>query len=663
MITRSPLPAPRLLILALTLLAFALRVWQLDSVPPGWRDDELINSLIISQKVLDGEWAVYFPDASGHEPFFHTLNAGMLALFGANALGIRLLSAILGTLAVPALFVMGKKLGGTAVALTAAAAFAFSFWSLMYSRFGMRHITLPLLTLLTFIFFWQTLTPNPKSKIQNRKSALLMGLFMALGFYTYFAGRGLPLILLAMTAALALFDQARLRAHWREIGLGLGLAAALALPLAAALARQPAAEGRVAELAVPLVEAGRGNFEPLRRHVAITLSMFHAAGDDEFLYNIPGRPVFGAVGGVFFWAGVALALRQALALFRQGRPSPDALAAAFLLIWWLAGIAPAFISVPPASLGHTLLAQPAVYLLAAWPVKTISNYQLTMNKKRGGALLLGLLLAGAVAARDVPDYFVTWPQRGMVRFLYRADVAALADVLAAQPSLTDFGVTGLLAGPWDRLALAIDAETAIRPRWYNPERVALLSPSLSWMGFPQTAVEFADFYALSSPGLTAGAFQLYEARTAVLPESAAACFVNGLCLLDATYDAATGQTLLTWRVAEPLVLPSLPLISNPPPPGVYAGPRLSIFAQLLDDEGQWLAGDDGLWIDPTTLQPGDLFQQQHWLPVQAGGTAVSFGLYDPMTGERVLTTDGRDGARFLISDTSALLSTRFLILD
>ncbi|MFQ5421976.1 MAG: glycosyltransferase family 39 protein, partial [Anaerolineae bacterium] len=573
------------LILVITLLAFGLRVWQLEGVPPGWRDDELINSLVISQKVLDGDWMVYFPDASGHEWFYHTLSAGMLALFGPNALGMRLLSAILGTLAVPVLFVMGRRLGGTAVGLTAAAALAVSFWSLMYSRFGLRHITMPLLALLTITFFWQTLFSNPQSSAPSPRAPILMALFMALGFYTYFAGRGVPLILLAFVAYLVLFDRKQVWRRGRPLALGFGLAAALAIPLVVTLAPQSEVEGRVGELAVPLVEARQGNFEPMLEQVRITLGMFHANGDGEFLYNIPGRPVFGVVGAVFFWAGVGLALWQ-VARGLPGDESGEGRTAVFLLLWWLAGIAPGFVSVPPASLGHTIVAQPAVFLLAAWPIKKIANRQLSIVNCQWFAVGLGLLLVAAVAVRDVPDYFVRWPQRGMVRFLYRADVAELADVLAERPDLTDFGVTGLLAGPWDRLALAIDAQTAVYPRWYNPERVALLMPSLSFMGFPETAVQFADVFTLDEPGVTAGAYQFFMAETAVLPPEPMACFVNGLCLLVADYDAATGQALLLWQAAEALDLPPMPLISNPPPPGVYAGPRLSVFAHLLDGEGQ-----------------------------------------------------------------------------
>ena len=110
-----------ILILAITLFAFGLRLWQLDSTPPGWRDDEIINSLVISQHVLDGDWAVYYADASGHEALYHVLNAAFLGLFGATVWGIRYLSVILGTLTVPLTYLLGKKLFGSTVGLVAAA--------------------------------------------------------------------------------------------------------------------------------------------------------------------------------------------------------------------------------------------------------------------------------------------------------------------------------------------------------------------------------------------------------------------------------------------------------------------------------------------------------------------------------------------------------------
>ncbi len=129
------------------------------------------------------------------------------------------------------------------------------------------------------------------------------------------------------------------------------------------------------------------------------------------------------------------------------------------------------------------------------------------------------------------------------------------------------------------------------------------------------------------------------------------CFQNGLCWLAADYNRANHTLDLIWRVGRPLTLVEEEIISNPPPPGVYNGPRLVVFGQLLDSEGNFLTGDDGLWVDVYTLHPDDVFLQQH-RPLIAEGqqpAAILIGLYDPLTGDRVLTEDGRDHIRIEVN--------------
>jgi hypothetical protein len=177
----------------------------------------------------------------------------------------------------------------------------------------------------------------------------------------------------------------------------------------------------------------------------------------------------------------------------------------------------------------------------------------------------------------------------------------------------------------------------------------LLEPSLSFGGFPDVPAAYEASFARvpDVPGI--GAYRLYEISAAgeTTPANSQTCFVNGLCLATAVYDPITQALHLEWQVEQPLELPAMPLISNPPPPGVYAGPRLAVFAQLQDAQGAFLVGDDGLWVDPQTLQPGDRFRQVHYLSVPAGeqARAAVFGLYDPLDGRRILTTDGRDHLR------------------
>jgi hypothetical protein len=399
--------------------------------------------------------------------------------------------------------------------------------------------------------------------------------------------------------------------------------------------------------------------------------MFHATGDDEFLYNIPFRPIFAPILALTFWLGVALclvftaqttldrlhSLRNPKSEIRN-RPTPH-LAAAFLLIWWFAGISPAFISIPAGSLGHTILAQPATMIILALPVgygiDRLLQRHTSGTVRHALVALLGLALVLSVARRDLPDYFVEWPALGNTRFLYRADIDDVAGYVATHPELTDFALSGLLAGPWDGLAFEVglrsqaafdhSAEIMPTPRLYNPQRALMLelggAPATLFHGYPVVETVFDD--RIEPPVATAGAYWL----STVAPQADQAdlgCFENGLCVVSAEYNPVAHTLDLIWRVAGPLRLPDKPLISYPPPPGVYDGPRLAVYTHVRDADGNVLTGDDGLWVDPYTLQPGDSFIQRHLLfpPDGAAIGSLAFGLYDPLTGMRIMTTDGAD---------------------
>ena len=90
------------------------------------------------------------------------------------------------------------------------------------------------------------------------------------------------------------------------------------------------------------------------------------------------------------------------------------------------------------------------------------------------------------------------------------------------------------------------------------------------------------------------------------------------------------------------MLPPWILVSNPPPPGVDERPRLLVFVHLIDSAGSIVAGDDGLWVDPYTLQAGDVWLQLHRLPDLDAVYDLEIGLYDPVMDERVLLVNGQD---------------------
>ncbi len=658
----------RAALLALLLAAAFLRLYRLDEVPPGWRDDELINSLVISQHVLDGDWAVFYPDASGHESLYHVLNAGMMALFGPGVGGIRWLSVILGVLSVALTFLLARQLFGRPVGFVAATALALGFWSLMYSRVGLRHVSLLPLMLGAFAAFWRGIRINDElhethSSSPGRWYFCLAGALLGISFYTYFASRGLPLILVALAAYWLLFDRPALCRHWRGLVLALAVAAALAVPLLLAQRQTSEMTGRVEEIAVPLARASEGDFEPLLRHARITLGMFHADGDDEWLYNIPHRPVFDLFGALLFVSGLLISLYRALP-FGNARHKTES---AFLLLWLAAGLFPGFISVPPASLGHTIVAQPAVYMLPAIAIAAVGEWgrrwvsggpgvkrpDASARWAAGGGAVLAALFLVSSGARDLNDYLAVWPERGMVRLLYRADIRDAAQYLNDHSEISDVAFAGSLAGPWDRQALLVDLARPLSDRWFDPRR-ALVYPSrgghLILTGFPELGGDLQPFLEQTGELVAdQGTFQIYSLRHQPVFTSNGllggqpVSFDNGLLLVH--LERLPAGVLTGWQaLSPPFGLPAFTLVSNPPPPGVETRPRLAVFVHWLDASGAFVDGDDGLWVDPYSLQAGDMFLQFHRLhTLQADADyQLQLGLYDPVTGDRVSLSTGGD---------------------
>ncbi len=665
-------------VISLLLLSWGVRLICLEEVPPGWRDDELINIHALSSQVLDGQFPLYYLGASGHEPLYHHLHAGVHAVLGFNVLSGHILSVMFGTLSIALTYSLVRRLfpREPTAAIVASLSLATSFWSLMYSRIAMRHISLPPFALALLYVLWRQID----AETPGLWGWGLMGLLLGAGTYTYTASRLLPVLVVAFAAYLALFHRDRFLRHWRGLALALVLTAVLVAPLAVVITRNRSkvaiegvgADARVTELAGPLRALRRGDPRPVIESTVQTLGMFHATGDPEWLYNIPGRPVFNLLGGVLLWVGVILCLYR----WREPRY--------FLMLPWLGlGLFPAFISIPPASLGHTIVAQPVAYILPALALAEFRRASQRLSSRQPrlpalGSWALIVLFVVTNGIRDLESYFWSWPPEEMVRFLYRGDYRDLAAHLDSHPRLANLAVASTLMGPWDRLAIEVDTgRDDIAVRLFDPRR-ALVWPAghqssvvTTLWPIPEPAItDLLEAQTVSSeplgPNLTLHqlspietADSLYLGSCVLVDKDDAAGhrryrFANGLelmatCWLDQDAGAPeTELTLLTaWVVARPLELPPIPLVANPPPPGTYAGPRLAVFAHLLvPDAGSEAlhqaeassAVDDGFWVDPLTLSPGDRFIHIHRFAlsdeVTTGSYAARLGLYDPMTGVR-----------------------------
>jgi len=127
-------------------------------VTPGWYPDEG-SDIDIATHMMRGEQRYFAIGSStlvaARPPLFHLVLAGLFRLFGRDILVLRMLTGAYGVLVVLLLFVLGRQLWGTNLALLVASLYAIYPNAVLTSRFGFLYNQLALLNLLLFYTLWR----------------------------------------------------------------------------------------------------------------------------------------------------------------------------------------------------------------------------------------------------------------------------------------------------------------------------------------------------------------------------------------------------------------------------------------------------------------------------------------------------------------------------
>jgi mannosyltransferase len=118
--------AERLLVLLCVAIGAVLRF---TPATPLWLDEAL--SVNIAKAPL-GDIAGLL-ERDGHPPLYYWMLHGWIELFGDGPVAVRSLSAVFGLIAIALVFVLGRRLGGPALGLVAAAVLAVSPYGVRYS--------------------------------------------------------------------------------------------------------------------------------------------------------------------------------------------------------------------------------------------------------------------------------------------------------------------------------------------------------------------------------------------------------------------------------------------------------------------------------------------------------------------------------------------------
>ncbi len=410
----------RVVLMGILLLAFGLRVWQLDVHPPGLLLAEALNGLT-AQSIAAGKLALLLPSSFDWAPGFVLLQAIAVDLLDMSAYSLRIVSAMLGTLTLAVVFSLARKLfvallhpvrdnctasanentlwWANTLAVVSTAVIAVSFLHLGLSRLGLDAILLPGLTSLTIFFFWQAWAGR------GIKVWLLAGFWGGITLYAGTTALVFPLVLILFVGSELL-----LQADWlhqpvvrrqRMVGLGLMTLCTIlvSLPLLLPGTLSPSRlAGDLAETSVftaPYAEMPGSPRERLGQNLDRLVSAFYFTGDGNLIHNLPGRPLHDPILAVFFTCGLALVVwRTKDSIYR------------LIGIWFVVMILPTLLTVNAPN--FRLMAGVAPPLALLYAIGLLALLKLLPWRHTTTAIVVVAVLF-VTGASTIYDYFVQWP--------------------------------------------------------------------------------------------------------------------------------------------------------------------------------------------------------------------------------------------------------------
>lgn len=385
--------------------------------------------------ILQGERPVFLATNFGREVLFSYLVAACFAVLGSGALAIHVTSAIVGILTIPAVYLMAEEMlsaeegvlaqfGGLLAALTV----AISYWHLNWSRYGVRAILVPLFAATTLCLLWRGLRTG------SRWAFAACGFSLGLSMYTYQAARVIPLLVLLGFVYVICSRRSFSRSDLVNLVLVLTVALIVFAPLGYHFLTHPGSSTQRIGQAFALVGASQELGSSVRtifdQSVKILL-MFSLRGDDEPLYNIPGRPVLNPfLSTVFFW-GIGVSL------LRVKRPLY-----LFLLTWLGLMSVPALLAHYGPAAKRAIGTLPAVAMLITigllvpcdalrrWAARCSPWWSKVLNLAPLIVVGVGFAYTGVVTYRD---YFLTWARDPNLFTHFEVGLSAIGEYIGELP--------------------------------------------------------------------------------------------------------------------------------------------------------------------------------------------------------------------------------------
>lgn len=302
MVRADSKPLLSLLILAaIVFVAAGLRLYRIDTVPPGLWFDEALNVADARAVAQGGGLKLVYADVFPREPMFVTILAGVARWIATDYVTYRYASVLIGLLTVVSLYFALRAWTDERTALIAAALLAILPWHAILSRLLFRSILLPLW------MCWIVWAAERAKEKPGIAVSVTLGTLIGGGFYTYLSWYFmLPGILALLVYLYGPFGGKGSDSNKKIGGVACAIAAVVvALPLMIDYARFPDHLLSRPSAVSPFANAEGGSaIVVIATNFRDALGMFHFRGDTIPKFNIPGKPALNPILGIFFAIGL-----------------------------------------------------------------------------------------------------------------------------------------------------------------------------------------------------------------------------------------------------------------------------------------------------------------------------------------------------------------------
>ena len=515
------------LLIAIIGLAAFLRMYRLDTFPPGLYPDEAANTTDAIRAANTGHYLAFYSNNNGREGLFMNLIALSFKAFGTNIVTLRMVSATVGTLTVVAMYFLGKSMFGRKAGLIASFLVAVSYWHLNFSRISFRAIQVPLILAASFTFLVfaykkaaQFISEHQKPDLSIIRASqalfVLAGLVFGIGFHTYIAFRVAPAVVFVFFFLIFLaHPKTRFTVkHLIAIPLLLFMLGTVvtASPMIYHFVKHPEhLNARQNDNSISALDPQNNHGDilgTLLKTFTQTFGQFLYRGDLNWRHNLPPNPELSPFVAIMFLLGLCLALTFLFLGLKHiwtakdkkadfSRVQNNIVFYGTLLAWLVIMLSPAYLTVE--GLPHALRSigsLPAVFLLSTMPIVFILNAKLPRQNTKDPVLnTLGTLffrlksgiifLSLAVTAlQTYMNYFHIWGPSPQAASAFERRLVNIGNYLAqSDPEKTKYVVVNYRAKFTD-LGFPVSLETihfftyqkARNVVYLLPEQISGISP-------------------------------------------------------------------------------------------------------------------------------------------------------------------------------------------